>query len=191
VRSADHVIGAQKLLDLFPDCPGQRLALDGKYLGAAERVASLAEQGSVAVLVSGDPGVCSLAALVLRRLGWDRCRVIPGISSVQVAFARLGLSWYGAHMLSAHSRSTGLAPCGVRDCDRIAILGGNENTRAELVAFAVELRETHRAFWCRSLTLPEEQIVRLDPEVISEDDVSGLGILVLASHRLFERNDRA
>lgn len=57
-----------------------------------------------AVVVSGDPGVSSFAAQVIARFGREQCRVIPGISSVQLAFARLGRSWGGSGLVDLHGR---------------------------------------------------------------------------------------
>ena len=37
---------------------------------------------NIAVLVTGDPGIFSLARLVIERFGREQCRVIPGISSI-------------------------------------------------------------------------------------------------------------
>lgn len=73
----------------------------------------------------GDPGLASLAKLVLRRFGLHACEVLPGISSVQVAFARLGLDWLDARILSAHARLP-LAVLGeLSDYAKLAILAGH------------------------------------------------------------------
>lgn len=185
VSNAAIVVGAARLLELFPDCSAKKTALDGSYATAADRIADWRREGPVAVLVSGDPGACSLSALILRRLGRDACRIIPGISSVQVAFARLGLPWFGARMLSVHARGLDLEAAELADDERIAVLGGNDATRAELVKLARALLPTHRGFWCRDLSLPEEEVAELDEATLGEDRVAGLGLLVLARRGLF------
>ncbi len=58
--------------------------------------------GPVAVLASGDPGFFGIVR-ALRARGVAP-KVIPAVSSVALAFARLGLNWDDALVLSAHGR---------------------------------------------------------------------------------------
>lgn len=154
---ADVLAGAARLFELFPDFPGRKLPLGAggtpTFLDALAR-----ETDVVAVLVSGDPGLCSLCAPVVERFGAENCRVVPGISSVQVAFARLGLDWSGARILSTHAGAALPPAQTLLDAERIAILAGNPQTDAELCRLAGELANTHRAVICRDLTLPEESV---------------------------------
>src|SRR5690606_29443652 len=58
----------------------------------------------VCVLASGDPGFFGIVRALGERLGADRLAVHPAPSSVAMAFARLGLSWDDAAVVSAHGR---------------------------------------------------------------------------------------
>lgn len=60
--------------------------------------------GSVAVLVSGDPGVYSLLPLLKKRFAGRPLEVLPGISSLQSLCAAAGTSWIDAAILSGHGR---------------------------------------------------------------------------------------
>jgi precorrin-6Y C5,15-methyltransferase (decarboxylating) len=64
-----------------------------------------AHPGPVAVLASGDPGFFGIVR-ALRAHGITPA-VIPAVSSVALAFARLGLDWDDALVLSAHGRPPG------------------------------------------------------------------------------------
>ena len=61
--------------------------------------------GPVAVLASGDPGFFGIVRS-LRARGIVPT-VIPAVGSVALAFARLGLDWDDALVLSAHGRDPG------------------------------------------------------------------------------------
>ncbi len=104
IAEADVLVGASRLLDLFPTMTAERIVVGANIPKLLDQMAPHVSQANIAVLVTGDPGVCSLAQPVIQRFGRENCRVIPGISSVQVAFARLGLDWFGARLLSAHAR---------------------------------------------------------------------------------------
>lgn len=62
----------------------------------------------VAVLVSGDPGFYSLLNYISRFFTRKEIIVIPGISSMQMAFAKAGLSWHDAVLLNLHGRKLGI-----------------------------------------------------------------------------------
>jgi len=58
----------------------------------------------VVVMVSGDPGYYSLLDLLRKNFPPQSIEVIPSISAIQLAFAKLKLSWYDATLLSFHGR---------------------------------------------------------------------------------------
>ena len=59
----------------------------------------------VVVMVSGDPGYFSILDLLRKNFSSSIIEVIPSISAMQLAFAKLSLSWHAAKLLSFHGRS--------------------------------------------------------------------------------------
>ncbi|MBQ6757727.1 MAG: precorrin-6y C5,15-methyltransferase (decarboxylating) subunit CbiE, partial [Selenomonadaceae bacterium] len=60
--------------------------------------------GEVVVMVSGDPGYYSLLDLLRKNFPTQSIEVIPSISAMQLAFAKLALPWHSATLLSFHGR---------------------------------------------------------------------------------------
>lgn len=58
----------------------------------------------IVVLVSGDPGFYSLLNYISKFFNRKEIKIIPGISSMQMAFAKAGLSWHDATLLNLHGR---------------------------------------------------------------------------------------
>ena len=56
------------------------------------------------VLASGDPGFYGVARYLTEKLGKDVFEIIPAVSSMQLAFARIGENWDDAVLTSVHSR---------------------------------------------------------------------------------------
>jgi len=125
VRGADVLVGSERALELFPECTGRRVVMHGDSRSLLEAVAALDSRQRVAVLVTGDPGIASLGTLAIRRFGLAACRVVPGVSSAQVAFARLGLNWTGARILSAHHTRPDVACAGEKV---LAVLAGGRES---------------------------------------------------------------
>jgi precorrin-6Y C5,15-methyltransferase (decarboxylating) len=103
---------------------------------------------SVVVLASGDPGFFGIVR-ALRARG-ARPAVIPAVSSVALAFARLGLDWDDALVVSAHGRDPGQALAAALAHPKVAILtapGTTAGLAAELISagrtvYAAELLGT-------------------------------------------------
>ncbi|MGO9783667.1 MAG: precorrin-6y C5,15-methyltransferase (decarboxylating) subunit CbiE [Streptosporangiaceae bacterium] len=81
-----------------------------------------AARAPAAVLASGDPGFFGIVR-ALRARGVTPV-VIPAVSSVALAFARLGLDWADALVLSAHGRAAGPVLAAALAHPKAAILTG-------------------------------------------------------------------
>ena len=185
VRSADVLLGSRRLLDLFPEFTGPAVPWQGGTQDMLNELARVTDGGqAAAVLVSGDPGLFSLARNVLERFGASACRIVPGVSSVQVAFARLGLAGANAKILSAHGRSPDVRAGELAGHDTVAILAGTPEAMAFCARAAGDLRPSHAAFICENLTLADERIRRLEPEAVASCSASSLTVVVLVRKEL-------
>ncbi|MEU3335771.1 precorrin-6y C5,15-methyltransferase (decarboxylating) subunit CbiE [Streptomyces sp. NPDC002144] len=94
----------------------------------------LEKEGRVVVLASGDPGFFGIVRVLAERFGADRLDVRPGVSSVAAAFARAGLPWDDAVVVSAHGRDPRTAVNACRAHPKVAVLTGPGSGPAELGA---------------------------------------------------------
>ena len=105
-----------------------------------------AHDGHAVVLASGDPGFFGIVrALRERGLG---CEVLPATSSVTLAFARAGLPWDDAVVVSAHGRELRAAVNVCRAYRKVAVLTGPGQGPAEIGAAL--------AGWPRRLLVAED-----------------------------------
>lgn len=177
---ADVLVGANRLLALFPAFAGIRLPVGADTGQLLDKIAGHVEaRKRVVVLVTGDPGICSLARPVIQRFGADRCRVIPGISAVQAAFAGLALDWTGARIVNAHAETPALSAKDLARENTIAVVGGNARTWPWVLALADALSRTHALNLCSEMGLPGESIRPLEPqEIMRLEPGAGMSILV-------------
>ena len=118
LRAADLVIGGTRLLNL---CAGhlapqaERRDLTGCLESVPTWISkALAAGRRVVVLATGDPLFHGIAGYLRARLPGLPFEILPNLSTVQVACARLGLAW----RISASSPSTaGTAVSGMRARD--------------------------------------------------------------------------
>jgi precorrin-6y C5,15-methyltransferase (decarboxylating) CbiE subunit len=179
IDRAELLVGAPRLLELFPQLQAERIAVRANFAEALDRMAPHVGRKEIAVLVTGDPGVCSLAQPVIRRFGRENCRVIPGISSIQAAFAALGVDWMGARLLSVHAGKPAEDAAVFAGEGRIAVLTGTEVTNEWIVELAQRLADSHTAFVCQDLTLPEERVHRIAGSALTLASVPPRSVVVL------------
>jgi len=183
----DVLLGSGRLLDMFPEHAGPKVAVGCRVETVLDQIAAHRQAGrQVAVLVSGDPGVFSLARSVTRHFGRENCRIVPGISSVQVALARLGLDAATARLLSAHGRTPAIDPAELGPVDTIVILAGNRDATAWIAEAAEQLRASHVAFLCENLTLPGERVRQMTSEELAAADAVSLALVVLVRKSVLE-----
>ena len=151
IEQADTLVGAQRWVDFFTESKAERIVVTADIQKALNEIAARQGRRRIAVLVSGDPGLRSFAQPVIKRFGLAACEIIPGISSVQVAFARLGLDWSDARFISAHHRDPDENFAAFKTASKIAILAGREGAASWIADFVSALGPDYRVFICENL----------------------------------------
>jgi precorrin-6B C5,15-methyltransferase / cobalt-precorrin-6B C5,C15-methyltransferase len=108
IAAATLLCGGERHLAFFPEHCAERFVVRSNLDALVERLRHTTTPSRPVVLASGDPCFYGIGPYLARRLGRDRVSIQPTVSSVQLAFARLGESWHDALVLSAHGRP--LAP---------------------------------------------------------------------------------
>ncbi|MFI6859062.1 precorrin-6y C5,15-methyltransferase (decarboxylating) subunit CbiE [Streptomyces sp. NPDC050421] len=166
VAGATLVVGARRHLDAGALPAGAGRVVLGPLAPALDRIGKhLAEDGArVVVLASGDPGFFGIVRALAERFGPAALDVRPGAPSIAVAFARLGLPWDDAVVVSAHGRDPRTA---VNVCfahPKVAVLTGPGAGPAELAAGLLYRSEERTLVVATALGDPErEHVERLTP----------------------------
>ena len=135
----------------------------------------------IVVMVSGDPGYFSLLDALRRDFPLECLQVIPGISSVQLAFSRLALPWHGARLLSMHGRMPEKAELAYAPGAVLGILTDavhNSRTIAQLLLQLGWPAETE-LFICARLSYADEKIIRTTLQGAGQEAEIGHCILVV------------
>lgn len=159
---AELVVGGQRHLDAVRLPEGAEQIVLGPLAPALDTIGKyVAEERPVVVLASGDPGFFGIVRALAERFGPERLDVRPGVSSVAAAFARTGLAWDDAVVVSAHGRDPRTAVNLCRAHPKVAVLTGPGAGPAELGA---ALRGAARVLVVASaLGSAEERVERVTP----------------------------
>jgi precorrin-6Y C5,15-methyltransferase (decarboxylating) len=133
IQSSQVLYGGERLLAMFPDVGGERVAIRSNLAEVAEQLKRYRTQGKKqVVLASGDPNFFGIAHYLYRKVGKDAFRVIPNLSSVQLAFARVKESWQDAALASVHGRNMDGVVGLVRKNRKVALLTDETNHPAAI-----------------------------------------------------------
>ncbi|MEU8353897.1 precorrin-6y C5,15-methyltransferase (decarboxylating) subunit CbiE, partial [Streptomyces sp. NPDC048845] len=162
--AATLVAGAAHHLAL-PEVPpaAERIRL-GSVALAARRI--VGHRGTAVVLADGDPGFFGVVRTLRAPEHGLEVEVVPAVSSVAAAFARAGMPWDDARIVTAHSRDLRRAVNVCRAHTKVAVLTSPGAGPAEL---ALLLGPVHRTFViCEALGTDQEQVTVLTSDKVAD-----------------------
>jgi precorrin-6Y C5,15-methyltransferase (decarboxylating) len=163
LREASLVAGGERHLAFLTESRAEKLLLKSNLKELALRLEEELKKpgGRPVVMASGDPLFFGIARFLVKNLGADRVEIRPYLSSMQLAFARAGLSWEDAQFLSVHGRPLenliGVAP----ETKKLGVFTDKENTPVRCAHFLMSLGwEAQSSAWvCENLEGSDERIV--------------------------------
>ncbi|HHP7232267.1 MAG TPA: precorrin-6y C5,15-methyltransferase (decarboxylating) subunit CbiE [Xenococcaceae cyanobacterium] len=199
VNCAKVLIGSSRHLSYFPEHPAQKITLHNlqQDLETIREIISHIQDEIVVVLASGDPLFFGIGRLLLSQLPSEKLRFHPHISSLQLAFSRLKVSWQDAQFISVHGRSSESLLLGFKECrEKIAILTDADSNPQEIAKLYLDLdlSVSYDFYICENLGSQEEKISYFGVEEIKKlaslksDSFSSLNILILLRSTTSEKN---
>ena len=150
IAAAEVLFGGRRQLDLVPagvdkvPWPSPLLpALDDLFAEHAGR--------RICVLASGDPLLSGIGTTLVRRWGAERVRIVPAVSSVALARARMGWPAEETEVVSVVGRSVHRVSRALAPRARLLVLSSDGGTPAQLAAVLVD-----RGFGESKLTVLEQ-----------------------------------
>jgi precorrin-6B C5,15-methyltransferase / cobalt-precorrin-6B C5,C15-methyltransferase len=128
VQHADLLVGGRRHLELFPTGPTRRLVIAGGLEPVLQQIEAVPAHQQTVVLASGDPCYFGIGPILAERLGREHVEIIPHVSSVALAFSRLGVAWQDARVVSAHGRPLNVASRAAAGARKLAFLTDETNT---------------------------------------------------------------
>jgi precorrin-6Y C5,15-methyltransferase (decarboxylating) len=165
---------------MFPSLTGEKVAIKDNLAKVTGLIKANLGQKRMVVLASGDPGFYGIAKYLTGKLGKDALEIIPNISAMQLAFARIGESWDDAVLTSVHSRPIEDIINIVRSSHKIGIFTDDKRTPGEIVRVLMEHGiDNCQAYVCQDLGTERESIVASDLYHLKEMEFSPLNVMIL------------
>lgn len=131
IGAADVLLGGRRQLGLVPQIEGQeRRQLPSPMLPGLPDLFGWLTGRSLTVLASGDPLLSGIGTTLIELLGADRVRILPAVSSVALAAARLGWAFGSYDVITVVGRDPAAVLRVVSPGRRVLVLSSDGTTPA-------------------------------------------------------------
>lgn len=182
IDSADVIVGNRGLIENFGinAIPGaKRVIVSAGLDELVETLQAYADQ-RVVLVTGGDPLFYGIARFLAETLGKERFEVIPHVSSMQLAFARVKENWDDAYLTNLATQPLDRVVDSIRTADRVGLFTTESISPAVVASALLDRRiDYFTAYVCENLGTPDETVTQGDLKSIATQSFNPLNVLVL------------
>jgi precorrin-6Y C5,15-methyltransferase (decarboxylating) len=180
IQSADLILGSDNALDLLPEARGERYRIGTDLNGVLQVLQNGLGKRRMVVTASGDPLFYGVARYLCDHLGKERFEVLPHVSSMQLAFARIKESWEESYLtnLATHPLDTVLDR--IRTAETVGLFTSETDSPPRIAQELLVRRiDYFRAYVCENLGGPDERVTQGELAEIRDMDFAPLNVMIL------------
>ncbi len=180
VAGAEVLFGSQHTLDLVPELKGERHYIGADLQETVTALTAVLGRKRVAIVAGGDPLFYGVARYLCDRIGKDRFDVLPHVSSMQLAFARVKETWEEAYLTNLQTHALDEVIDRIRTAETVGLFPGEREGPPE-VARRLLARglDYFRAFVCENLGSPDERVTQGELSEIQDMEFAPLNVMIL------------
>ncbi|HEX3599673.1 MAG TPA: precorrin-6y C5,15-methyltransferase (decarboxylating) subunit CbiE [Lacipirellulaceae bacterium] len=179
ITNAEVVLGTDRTLELVPKSKAERHPITSD-LNALVATIEKAANKRVVMLLYGDPMFYGLARYVCDKLGKERFVVVPHVSSMQMAFARVMETWEEAYLtdLAKHPLDSVLEK--IRTAQKVGLFTTDSCGPPQVAKALLDRRiDYFTAYVCENLGARDERVTRGKLAEIAAQKFDPLNVMVL------------
>ena len=179
LEQADLVIGSEHTLRLTPPTRAERMVVSASLEPVVERIAASGSR-RVVIVVSGDPLFYGMARYLCDKLGKDRFEVVPHVSSMQLAFARVKESWEEAYLTSLATHSLDHVIERVRIAEKVGLFTSEAAQPSDLARALLDRGiDYFHCYVCENLGSPDERVTQAELGELIGQEFASLNVMIL------------
>lgn len=180
LESASLVLGPEDTLARLPDLRAQRIRIGLDLQEVVRTLQRHLDRDRIVIVAGGDPLFYGVARYLCDRLGKERFEVLPHVSSMQLAFARVKESWEDAYLtnLATHPLDTVLDR--IRTAETVGLFTSDREDPAEVASQLLARGLSYfRAYVCENLGGPDERVTQGELAEIRTMEFAPLNVMIL------------
>lgn len=178
--AAEVVFGSEGTLRLLPELAAERVVIGTDLPVVVEKLRAAVGRRRTAIVASGDPLFYGTARYLTEKVGVEHFEVMPHVSSMQLAFARLQESWEEAFLTDLAARPLDDVLDKIRSAETVGLFTSPRyqpnRVAAELLGRGMDY---FTAFVCENLGGKDERITRAELGEVRDMTFDPLNILIL------------
>ena len=179
IGEAQLLIGPAFILKLFDGQSSECWDAGDDIEALANRLNS-AEHQKVVILTPGDPLFYGTARYLCDRLGKDRFEVLPHVSTMQLAFARVKETWNEAYLTNLATHSLTHVINKIRNAERVGVFTASHATPADLANALLDAGiDYFTAYVCENLGAPDERVTSGELSEFTDVKFGELNVMIL------------
>lgn len=187
--AAEVVFGTARLLRLASPKTARQIEVGTDLEAMVAQVREHSGQRPTVVLASGDPLFYGVARLLVDRLGKENFEIVPHVSSMQLAFARVMESWDDAYLTNVANHPPEEIIERIRTAQKVGLFTDQAHPPSAIArALVKEGIHYFRVYVCENLGTRKEVITQGSVSEIAEMDFGPLNVMILV--RLPDAPDR-
>jgi precorrin-6B C5,15-methyltransferase / cobalt-precorrin-6B C5,C15-methyltransferase len=180
VAGAEVLVGSDSALRLVPEVNAERVRIGSDLGDVTERLRTNFGKKRIVVVATGDPLFYGVARYLCDRLGKDRFEVLPHVSSMQLAFARVKETWEEAYLTDLSVRSLDDVLDRIRGAETVGLFTSETYHPARIAReLLVRGLDYFRAFVCENLGGKDERITQGELAEVQNMTFDPLNVMIL------------
>lgn len=180
IVSAEKLLGDERALALLGEAAkGERVPIGGDLDAVAKQIEKLGDK-SAAMVVFGDPMFYGLARFLTERFGKDRFEVLPHVSSMQLAFARVMESWDEAYLTDVSQHPLATIIDRIRTSQKVGLFTTDRVGPSQIAQSMLNKGiDYFTAYVCENLGARDERVTRGELGEIASSEFGPLNVMIL------------
>jgi precorrin-6B C5,15-methyltransferase / cobalt-precorrin-6B C5,C15-methyltransferase len=180
LTQAELVFGAEGVLRLLPEVNAERVRIGSDLQEVVERLRSGLGRKRMVIVATGDPLFYGVARYLCDKLGKENFEVLPHVSTMQLAFARVKESWEEAYLTDLSARSLDDVLDRIRTAETVGLFTSEAHNPARIAReLLIRGLDYFRAYVCENLGGRDERITQGELAEIQDMHFDPLNVLIL------------
>jgi precorrin-6Y C5,15-methyltransferase (decarboxylating) len=180
LEQAELLIGTEHTLSLVGDLTSERVVAGPNLDDMVQKIVDTPAK-RIVVLASGDPLFYGTARYLCSKLGKERFEVLPHVSSMQLAFARVKESWEDAFLTDVSRGPFERLLDKIRVADTVGLFTSEQHTPGDVARALLDAKiDYFFAYVCENLGSPDERVTQGDLTELIGQQFASPNVMILS-----------
>ena len=180
LSSADLVFGSENALKLLPDLKAERRVLGADLQEAVATLTQVLGRKRLVIVAGGDPLFYGVARYLCDRIGKEYFEVLPHVSSMQLAFARVKETWEEAYLTNLQTHPLESVLDRIRTAETVGLFPSESEGPREIArTLLARGLDYFRVYVCENLGGPDERVTQGELRDIQDMEFAPLNVVIL------------